>query len=87
MPDVHSPDVVRGPLDLERVDSTAPRTGEVRDYQPFYALRHGGEERGTRPSGTRCGAPSRREGDGGTDVFLTLVDRGFRRPSTRAGAS
>jgi type VI secretion system protein ImpG len=56
-----------------RTDSEQPIT-----YEPFYSIRHGGggEEPQTFWHATR--RPSGRKDDEGTDVFLTLVDLGFR---------
>ena len=75
--DVHAPDAFEVHSVLE-VESLAPRSGETREYQPFYGLRHGEDDPEDAAFWHASRRPSLRPGDSGTDVFLTLVDRAFR---------
>ncbi|HLI77408.1 MAG TPA: type VI secretion system baseplate subunit TssF [Acidobacteriaceae bacterium] len=82
LPDVHAPDGMEV-YSVDRVTGTTDGGEEVRPYRPFYCYRH--EERNITEEAfwfpTRRAAE--RKGDGGTDVFLSLVDRAFK-PSQRA---
>mgnify|MGYP002789573689 CR=1 FL=1 len=65
-------------LSVEEVASIDPDTKEIVTYEPFYSLRHGA----TRQTG-RCywladRRPSTREGDDGTDLYLSIVDGTLR---------
>jgi type VI secretion system protein ImpG len=62
---------------IEEVSSTSPRTGETRDYRPFYSLRHGEADDGQVAFWHASRRPSDRKGDRGTEVTVSLVDRGF----------
>ncbi|MEZ5065017.1 MAG: type VI secretion system baseplate subunit TssF [bacterium] len=76
LPDVHSRDgyEVHSVLD---VSTTSPKTGAVRDYTPFYALKHG-EEVADAAFWHAVRRESPREGDQGSDLWITLVDRRHR---------
>ncbi len=75
------PDVAQ-PLGMEvysvdEVMSTDPAAGVTTVYEPFYSFKHtaGPDER--RAFWYMSRRPATREGDRGTDVFLTLVDLDF----------
>jgi type VI secretion system protein ImpG len=54
----------------------ASATGD-REYQPFYSFRHGGDRSTRQAFWYTSRRASLREGDRGTDVYLTLVDLAF----------
>ncbi len=66
--------------------TAATASGKDREFQPFYSFRHGAERNGQEAFWYASRRPSvRKKGedalqariDHGTDVYLTLVDRGF----------
>src|SRR5262249_22229702 len=63
-------------VSVDSAPSTAPAAGVPTEYPPFYSFQHGQsrEERKAFWYATR--RPATREGDRGTEVFLTLVDLG-----------
>ncbi|MCK6556300.1 type VI secretion system baseplate subunit TssF [Candidatus Binatia bacterium] len=63
---------------VDRVGSSRPDGQEVVEIYPFYSLRHAGtaEREGAYWYATR--RASERRGDTGTEVYLSLVDTGFR---------
>jgi type VI secretion system protein ImpG len=71
---------------IEQVQGIDGKSGEITNYVPFYSLCHG-QPRPTMPApaGGRKGAtfwypcrkPSSTPGDGGTNLFLSLVDLSF----------
>jgi type VI secretion system protein ImpG len=69
---------------VDRVTSSAP-DGDRQEYQPFFSVRHAGESPATfwhaarRPAEGGDG-----QADGGTEVFLSLVDLGLR-PAAAGG--
>jgi type VI secretion system protein ImpG len=72
---------------VDRVEATSPR-GELQEYVPFYSLKHGvaRETQQTFWHSTRRASSKAQSGvadDKGTEVFLSLVDLGFR-PSAPA---
>ena len=75
VPDVHSP-LAAEVYSVNRVTSVVPYSEEPKEYRPFYSFRHGEH---SRAEAFWCAArrPSERDGDSGTDVFLSLVDRNF----------
>jgi type VI secretion system protein ImpG len=82
------PDVAR-PLSTEvysvnAVTSVDPMTSSVTEYQPFYSFRHGMSVEGQRTFWYAARRPAPDEKDGGTDVYLTLVDLDFQ-PGKPAG--
>jgi type VI secretion system protein ImpG len=82
-----TPDVT-APLGLEvysvdGVSSTDPIAGVTTEYQPFYSYRHGVAPEDQATFWYAARRPSLHPGDGGTDVFLNLVDLAFR-PSVPA---
>lgn len=63
---------------INRVSCTAPHLDTPLEVQPFYSLRHTAEAESQPPAfwyATR--RPSPRQGDDGTEVYLTLVDPNF----------
>jgi type VI secretion system protein ImpG len=75
VPDMHAPLAyeVHSVLSVETID---PGSGETRVFRPFYALRHG-DRRGEEAAFWHASRqPSGREDDAGTEVWLSLVDRG-----------
>jgi type VI secretion system protein ImpG len=56
------------------VTSTDPTAGKTTDYLPFYSIRHGVSEESQRMFWYATRRPSAREGDVGSEVYLTLVD-------------
>ncbi len=77
IPDVHRQTTTEV-FSIDEVYSTDPGTDQTREFAPFYSTRHSfGEERdkifwyGDR-------RPSQRENDEGSEMYLTLVDLGFR---------
>ena len=57
---------------IEQVESSDER-GQVTAFEPFYALRHAGTRRAYWHAARRPG----RQGENGTEVFLSLVDEAF----------
>ena len=79
IPDVHSP-LAMEVYSVNRVTSVAPYSEEPKQYRPFYSLRHDDHNAGeTFWYASR--RPSERNGDSGTDVYLSLVDRNFKASS------
>ena len=62
---------------IDSVYSTHLDTGESVEYQPFFACRHGNEQRGRQPYWHARRAPSPLKNDRGTEVYLSLVDLQF----------
>ncbi|MFN8179158.1 MAG: type VI secretion system baseplate subunit TssF [bacterium] len=84
VPDVHATNAFEVHAILT-VDSLAPRSGQTRTFRPFYGLRHGDDDPEETAFWHMVRRPSGREGDLGTDVYVTLVDRKFRPRSGEAG--
>ncbi len=63
---------------VDEVSSTRPDVEKATIYEPFYSIRHAaaGEEAKTFWHASR--RPAGRKDDDGTEVYLTLVDLGFR---------
>ena len=77
-----TPDV-RRPLGLEvlaieEVASIDPDSKETVLYQPFYSLRHGDQRARDRCYWLANRRPSTREGDEGTDLYLSIIDGSLR---------
>lgn len=62
---------------VDSVTSTPSYEGEVKQYSPFYSLRHGQNERKQHFWSTHR-RPSFRKNDSGTEVYLSLVDLDFQ---------
>jgi type VI secretion system protein ImpG len=76
VPDVHSP-LAMEVYSVNRVTSVAPYSEEPKEYRPFYSFRHGEHDPGAEAFWYATRRPSERDGDLGTDVYLSLVDRNF----------
>lgn len=66
---------------IERVSSTSMDTGEVVEYRPFHAFKHGADPGRQRAYWHARREPSRRRDDPGTEVYLSLVNLAFE-PTT-----
>jgi type VI secretion system protein ImpG len=77
VPDAHSPDAYEV-YSVDEVSSTSARTGESREYRPFYSMRHGDGDVSDVAYWHASRRPSLRAEDRGTEVSLSLVDRRFR---------
>jgi type VI secretion system protein ImpG len=77
IPDIHRPTATEV-YAVDAVTSTAPYFEKAQVYEPFYSLRHTYYEKPTQAYwyATRRLSPTR--GDRGTEVYLTLVNLGFR---------
>jgi len=75
VPDVHAPLAVEV-YSVNRVTSVVPYSEEPKEYRPFYSFRYG-EHAGAEAYWCATRRASEREGDSGTDVYLSLVDRNF----------
>lgn len=76
IPDVHAP-LSMEVYSVNRVTSVVPYSEEPKEYRPFYSFRHGEHDVGAEAFWCATRRPSERNGDGGTDVYLSLVDRNF----------
>jgi type VI secretion system protein ImpG len=61
---------------IDAVTSTDPAAGRKTDYHPFYSFQHGASREEQQAFWYATRRPATREGDRGTEVFLTLVDLG-----------
>jgi len=75
--DVHN-ELATEVYSVDRVTSTAPYSQEPQEYQPFYSLRHTYNRDPGQTFWHSSRRPSHRKGDGGTEVYLALVDLGFK---------
>lgn len=76
VPDVHHP-LGMEVYSIDRVTGADPTQGATADYQPFYSFRHGMTRESQRTFWYATRRDAMREGDRGTDVYLSLVDLGF----------
>ncbi|RPJ86177.1 MAG: type VI secretion system baseplate subunit TssF, partial [Acidobacteria bacterium] len=63
---------------VDSVTSISPETGSSIDFQPFYSLKHSVEKQQSQAFWHMVRRPSERKDDLGTEVFLSLVDLGFK---------
>jgi len=77
IPDVHN-ELATEVYSIDRVTSTAPYSQEAQEYQPFYSLRHSYKSDTGQTFWHSSRRPSPRKGDAGSEVYLTLVDLGFK---------
>jgi type VI secretion system protein ImpG len=77
IPDVHSP-MAMEVYSVNRVTSVAPYSEEPKEYRPFYSFRHAEEDVQHEAFWYATRRPSERNGDAGTDMYLSLVDRNFK---------
>jgi len=75
VPDVHSP-LGAEVYSVNCVTSVVPYSEEPKEYRPFYSFRYG-EHLGAEAFWYATRRSSERDGDSGTDVYLSLVDRNF----------
>jgi type VI secretion system protein ImpG len=77
IPDVHN-ELATEVYSIDRVTSTAPYSDQPEEYHPFYSLRHAYDRQPGQRFWHASRRPSPRKDDGGTDVYLSLVDLGFK---------
>jgi type VI secretion system protein ImpG len=77
IPDVHN-ELATEVYSVDRVTSTTPYSQEPQEYQPFYSLRHTYNQDPGQAFWHSSRRPSHRKGDAGTEVYLSLVDLGFK---------
>jgi type VI secretion system protein ImpG len=75
VPDVHAP-LAAEVYSVNRVTSVVPYSEEPKEYRPFYSFRYG-EHAGSEAYWCATRRASERDGDSGTDVYLSLVNRNF----------
>ncbi len=63
---------------VDRVVSTTPGREEVVEYEPFYSFRHAYHGEPGQAYWYSSRQPSTRQGDGGTEVYMSFADLGFR---------
>jgi type VI secretion system protein ImpG len=85
VPDVHMPAGLEV-YSVNRVSSVSQYLKEPREYRPFYSFRHGEEDAAGEAFWYATRRSSELNGDAGTDVYLALVDGGFK-PSLPASES
>jgi len=59
---------------IEQVETLDARTGNVREFRPFFSLRHGDPREGEMAFWQLARRAGGKGQDGGTECFLTLVD-------------
>ncbi len=77
VPDIRRQDVTEV-YAIESVTSATRGSDKVTSYEPFYSFRHGTDRTQSAGFWYMSRRPSQREEDEGTDVYLSLVDLGFR---------
>jgi type VI secretion system protein ImpG len=75
-PDVQAP-LAMEVYSVNRVTSVVPYSEEPKEFRPFYSFRHAKPEAGAEAFWYATRRPSERNGDSGTDVYLSLVDTNF----------
>lgn len=63
---------------VDEVSSTRPDVEKPTVYEPFYSIRHAAAGEETKTFWHASRRPSSRKDDEGTEIYLTLVDLGFR---------
>ena len=63
---------------VDAVVSHSPESEETIEFHPFYSVTHASADSGARPYWYAARRPSERPLDAGTEVYLSLVDLGFR---------
>ena len=63
---------------VDAVVSHSPESQETVEFQPFYSVKHALSGSGLQPYWYATRRPSERQLDAGTEVYLSLVDLGFR---------
>ncbi len=77
IPDVHR-QAATEVYAIDSVTTTDPYLQQSRDFQPFYSLRHTYDRGQDRTFWYATRRPSQRRDDTGTEVYLSLVDTGFK---------
>ena len=69
---------------IDSVTSTTPESGKMLEFQPFYSFKHSFERQKQQAFWHATRRPSERKDDGGSEMYLSLVDLDFRptRPPT-----
>jgi type VI secretion system protein ImpG len=62
---------------VDEVYTIDPRTNNVREFSPFYSMRHAYGEEMERSFWYATRRPSQRPDDEGTEIFMSLVDMNF----------
>lgn len=76
-PDIYRP-LATEVYTVDRVFTTDPHQQQTREFQPFYSFRHAEEEEEEEPCYWYASRrPSDRKDIPGTEVWLSLIDRGF----------
>lgn len=73
IPDVHRQSATEV-YSVDEVITSDPRTNEIREYSPFYSMRHAYGEQSERSYWHTTRRPSQRQNDDGTEVFVSLVN-------------
>jgi type VI secretion system protein ImpG len=76
IPDVHRQGVTEI-YSLDAVTTADPRTGKIREFQPFYSLRHAYGEQYEKAFWYAKRIQSERPEDDGTEIYLSIVDKEF----------
>ncbi len=76
IPDVHRQTTTEI-YSVDEVVTVDPRTSTMREFSPFYSLRHAYGEEMERSFWYAARKPSRRPDDEGTEIFMSLVDMNF----------
>ncbi|HMO79253.1 MAG TPA: type VI secretion system baseplate subunit TssF [Pyrinomonadaceae bacterium] len=76
IPDIHRQSATEI-YSIDEVFTSDPRTGVVREFSPFYSLRHAYGEQMEKSFWYATRRQSQRPDDTGTEVFLSLVDSKF----------
>lgn len=76
IPDVHR-QLTTEIYSVDDVITTDPRSNKTREFSPFYSMRHAYGEQMEKSFWYAVRRPSQRNGDDGTEVFMSLVDINF----------
>jgi type VI secretion system protein ImpG len=76
VPDVHRQSTTEI-YSVDEVVTTDPRSNTVREFSPFYSLKHAYGEQMEKAFWYAVRRPSQRPDDDGTEIFLSLVDMSF----------
>lgn len=76
LPDVHRQSSTEI-YSVDEVFTTDPKTGLIRDFSPFYSMRHAYGEQMEKSFWYGARRASQRAEDEGTEIFLSLVDSNF----------
>jgi type VI secretion system protein ImpG len=76
LPDVHRQSATEI-YAINEVVTSDPRTNTIREYAPFYSLRHAYGDQVEKSFWYASRRASQRSDDSGTEIFITLVDKNF----------